>query len=343
MGPKHWLYTVPLRLRSIFRRAQVDHELDEELQYHLEMKINENVAKGMSDDEARRSALIALGGLDQNKEMCRDARGIWWLDSLLMDTRYGLRGFRNAPGFALTVIGTLALGLGILATSFTIFNSIVLRPFAVRDPYSLCAFIGWASSKDEGSPEKETVTLPEFQKFRRENPAFSEVFGYQPGIAPIAGRSASIQAVTGNYFTMLGGRMCMGRPLLESDDASGAGVAVASYAAWKSWFGSDPGTVGKTMLLGEKSVEVVGVAGPEFSGPQVQRVDFWVSLALAPELGKRKLYSSLVDTAFNTPIHPSSSALGGVPKMPRGDFPQLHIVPDGHPKSPTCGHLKIPH
>ena len=323
MSPKCWLYTVPLRLRSIFHRLQVERELDQELQYHLDMKIEENVAKGMSRQKACRSALNSFGGLDQKKEECRDARGLYWLDSLFMDMRYALRGFRNSPGFALTVIGTLALGLGVLATSFTIFNAIVLRPFAVRDPYSLFAFTGWASSKNEGAPGKWTLTLQEFQNFRRENPAFSEVLGYQPGVAPIAGESASIQAVTGNYFNMLGARICMGRSLLESDDESGEGIAVASYAAWKSRFGSDPGIVGRTLRLGERSVGIVGVACPEFNGPQVERVDFWVSLALSRELGIRKMYSNLVETA---PTNPRSSALGGVPKSPQGEFPKLKIV-----------------
>jgi macrolide transport system ATP-binding/permease protein len=82
MSPKHWLYTVPLRLRSIFRRTQVERDLDDELQYHLDMKIEENVAKGMSGEEARRSALLVLGGLDQRREECRDARGLQWLADL---------------------------------------------------------------------------------------------------------------------------------------------------------------------------------------------------------------------------------------------------------------------
>ncbi len=126
MSPGRWLYTLPLRMRSIFRRSQVERDLEDELQYYLDMKIEENLAKGMSSEEARRTAFIALGGLDQKKEECRDARGLLWLDSLLGDIRYALRGFRKSPGFVLAVIGTLALGLGVLATSFAVFNAIVL-------------------------------------------------------------------------------------------------------------------------------------------------------------------------------------------------------------------------
>jgi predicted permease len=284
MSPKHWFYTVPLRLRSIFHRPQVECELDEELNYHLDMKIEENVAKGMSREEARRSALIALGGLDQKKEECRDARGLRLLDSLLRDMRYALRGIRNSLGFSLTVICTLALGLGSVAASFSVFNTLVLKPFAVRDPYSLYTFKGWKSSNDASCSPKGTFTRHEFLDFRRDNPAFSEVAGYQSGVTPIEGRWAGIQAVTGNYFSMLGGRACMGRALLDRDDDSTDGVAVASNDAWKSRFGADPGIVGKSIRIGRKSMEIIGVACPEFTGPQQERVDFWVSLALSEEL-----------------------------------------------------------
>lgn len=297
------------RLQYFFHSRRFEEDLAEEIRLHREMA-------------GARFGSTALA--------LEDSRAVWrfgWVDSVLGDIRYAFRGFCNSPGFALTVIGTLALGLGVLATCFTVFNAIVLRPFAVRDPYSLYAFSGWASSRDdEGAIGKWTFTWKEFLSFRRENPAFSEVFGYQPGIVPVAGKSASIQAVTGNYFTMLGGSICMGRPLLQADDESGERVAVASYIAWKSQLGSDPGIIGKLVPLGEKSVEIVGIACPQFNGPQVERVDFWVSLALSRELGNRKLHSSLVDAAGTAFTHPGSSVLGGVPKNPRTEFPKLHVV-----------------
>ncbi len=269
--------------RTLFKK-HFEKEMDDELRFHIESMIRKNIEAGMSPEEARHAAHLAFGGMDQIKEGCRDTRWMGWLDSLLRDIRYALRGFRSSPGFALTVVGTLALGLGALAASFSIFNAIVLRPFAVRDPYSLYAFTGWGSSK--GDVPNKPFTWHEFQDFRRDNPAFSEILGYQDGIAPVAGRWAHIQAVTGNYYTMLGGRICIGRGLLERDDESGEGVGVASYAAWKSRLGADPGIVGRKAQLGEKFVEIVGVACPEFIGAQVERVDFRVSLALSGELAE---------------------------------------------------------
>lgn len=291
-------------------RRPGDEELDEEIQTHLQIEIDEKMEEGMTPEEARYAARRKFGNAVLYKELTEEVWRFNWLDSLLRDVRYALRSFRNSPGFALTVIGTLALGLGALAASFSVFNALVLRPFAVRDPYSLYAFMGWGSSKGETTSGKGTFTWHEFLDFRRENPVFSEVLGYQNGTAHVEKKKASIQAATGNYFTMLGGRVCMGRALLEGDDDSGKGVAVASYAAWKSRFGADPGIVGKMMRLGESPVEIVGVACPEFNGPQKERVDFWVSLALSRELALSK------------------ATLGAPPSRPPGadEFPQLSIM-----------------
>src|SRR6266516_213758 len=122
MRPEHWLYTIPLRLRSLFRWAQADRELDEELRDHLERKIEEYVAQGMTQEEAHRRARLDLGGMEQTKEKCRDTRRVNWIQDLIQDLRFGLRILSKSPGFTLLAVLCLALGIGVNTSIFTVLD-----------------------------------------------------------------------------------------------------------------------------------------------------------------------------------------------------------------------------
>ena len=248
------------RLLYFLRRRQFERDLAEEVRFHREM------------------AGAAFGSAALTLEESREVWGFAWLDSLLQDFRYALRGFRKTPAFALTVIGTIGLGLGLNTTLFTVFNAYVLRPLAVHDPYSLYTFL-WTTKNDRFN---QRFTWPEYQELCRQNFAFSESLAWQNGMAAMAERGSFVQVVSGNYFTMLGVGMSMGRPILEEDAVPGSpAVAVASYTTWKNRFAADPNILGKKIYLRGVPVEVVGVARPEFLGLDPFPAEFWVPLTLS--------------------------------------------------------------
>ena len=142
MRIEHWWFKLPLRLKSIFRRRRVEDDLDEELRFHLEHKIEEGLAEGLSPEDARFRALRAMGGLDQKKEEIRDARRVHGLTDFVDDVRYAVRSLRRTPGLAAFVVVTIALGIGMTATPFSMLDALVFRPYPVPRPGEVVTLVG---------------------------------------------------------------------------------------------------------------------------------------------------------------------------------------------------------
>src|ERR1051326_4423850 len=151
MRVEHWWFTLPLRLKSILRRGRVERELDEELQFHLENKIEEGIAGGHSPREARLAALRAMGGVEQRKEEMRDMRRIHWLTDFVDDIHYAIRSLRRAYKLTAFVVITLALGIGMTAASFSMSDALIFRPYPVSHPDQVLTLVSTSHDESFGS------------------------------------------------------------------------------------------------------------------------------------------------------------------------------------------------
>jgi predicted permease len=269
--------TVWRRLRALVSRQRSERELGEELDFHLEMQARKYRDAGVDSDEAMRRARLDFGNIELAKEDARDVRGVRPIEEFISDVRYAVRGLRRAPVFALSVVLTIGLGVGINASVFTIFNAYVLRPFDVRDPYSLYV-VQWL----DRSGHVHDVSSVEYDALRRPNPMISDLVAYRSIGARLNTVTATGDAVTENYFSMLGVRPSLGRTLVPDDRS--AAVVVLSHSAWRIRFGGDSGIIGRRILLRGYPFQVVGVAQPGFEGLFKKPRDFWFPLSMLGRL-----------------------------------------------------------
>ena len=301
MSMERWFYTLPLRLRSLFRRRRVEQELDEELRYHLERQIEENLEWGMSREEARYAALRAMGGIEQQKEKCRDMRRVNFIEDLMQDLRYGVSVLIKSPVFTTVAVLSLALGIGANTAIFSLLDAVLLKSLPVHEPEKLVLF---GNADDEGMtngfPNKswDLFSYPFYQEVRQHNEVFSDVAAVLSipwsvhGTVTINESSGEIEkmnvlVVSGAYFSVLGVNASLGRAITEADDQNVGGhpVAVVSHTWWKRKLGGDPAAVGKIITIDQTSYTIIGVAPKEFLGTTaLQAPDIYVPLAMEAQL-----------------------------------------------------------
>jgi len=286
MRMEHWWFTAPLLLRSILRGRQVERELDEELQFHLEHKIEEGIAQGLSPDEARYAALRAMDGLEQRKEEMRRMRRIHWLTDFVADVQYAIRSLRRTPGLTAFVVITIALGIGMTATPFSMLDALIFRPYPVPHPSDVVTLV--STSRDNSF---DSFSYREYLDIRDNTKSYDGVianaplglvgFSAEPGATP---RVRGGMMVSGNYFRVLGVEPRLGRAFRENEDEVPGrdAVMVLGPGFWKNEFASDPSVVGRIVRLNGTDFTVIGVAPESFPGMQVfMRPDFYTPLAMA--------------------------------------------------------------
>ncbi len=274
------LRRIAVRARALVRRRFVEAEVDEELRYHLDREVERHIAQGFSPHDARVAARRVFGNVGHLKEEVRDSWRVRWLEEALQDVRFALRGFRRAPSFVLTVVLTIALGLGLNTAAFTIFDSYVLRRVAVRDPASLYE-ISWI----DGRRATHRFTWRQYEQVRT-LPVAAGSFAYHILFARNQQRPMFGSLVSGDYFGVLGGTMALGRPLLPEEAVPPAGslVMVLSYDAWQGKFGGDSAIVGRQVIVRGLPLTVVGVAARRFTGLGAIPPDFWAPITLLTHL-----------------------------------------------------------
>ncbi|MBV9404516.1 MAG: ABC transporter permease, partial [Acidobacteriaceae bacterium] len=264
MRIENWFYILPLRLRSLFLRKEVEQDLDEELQYHLDRKIEESIAQGLSPEQSRQKALRAMGGLTRRKEECRDMRGLNAIDTTLQDLRYALRILAKSPGFTLVAVVTLALAICANAVVFGIMDGLILRPLNVPQQETL-----WST---EYGVDTGFQSYPNYLDLRDRNRSFEDLAAFKFTSAGVdTGKEAKLAmgfAATGNYFDVLHIQPYLGRLFRKTDERgpNSAPYLVLSYPYWHSRFQDDRSVVGRVVQLNKHPFTVIGVTPPNFRG-----------------------------------------------------------------------------
>ncbi len=302
----HWIYTIPLRLRSLLRRGRVESELNEELQYHLDRLVEAHVARGLSPKEARLAALRAMDGLEQRKEECRDARRVRLVEETVADIRYGLRTLRRDARFTLVAVLTLALGVGLNTAVFSIVRAVMLRPLPYPDAGRLVSLweensggmpdrLSTSGSAVGGAAASSRITVApaNLADYRNRTTAFAGLAGYAITPANLIGNGSPErlwgESVTANFFHVLGVTPAHGRDLLADDDRENATpVVVLTHEAWQRRFGGDPKALGRAIDLDDRLYQVVGILPPGFQSPSqfglAERLEFYVPAAYPKDL-----------------------------------------------------------
>ena len=297
--------SLALRLRTLFRRARYESELEEEMQFHLNARAAELERTGVAAAEARRRARVEFGGWESHKDGMRQARRLRWLDEIATDLRYALRTLRRSPSFALVSVASLALAIGANTNIFSVTHQLLylrlgvpnakeLRVLSVKGPSPIVMHSSWGNSSSEhGQSWADSVPYPIFKQLQAGARSVTGLAGFKDlgQVSVTVGgdaRSQTAQVVSGNLYQTLQVEPKLGRAILPSDEgAAGTGfVAVLSDHYWKTTFGGRDDVIGKTLRVNGNIITIVGVNPPSFTGPASTTVspDLFLPISLITRL-----------------------------------------------------------
>ena len=286
---KH-LRRIFLRFYLLFANSKVEAELAREIGAHLALLEEEYVRQGMTPEEARRAARLAYGGVEQAKQRHRDERTFQGLSQIPQDIRYTFRQLRKSPGFTVTAVLMLALGIGATTAIFSIVEGVLLRPLPFPDPDRLVTLGDVLEGSHCASCAHSSVTAPDIRNYMRDTQSFSHLGGYRGRLFELSGpgNPAAVNGtrMSGEVFAALGVQPLLGRTFTQQEDEEGQQVAVLSYDMWRSRFHGDAKVLGGKILLYRKPYTVIGVMPRDFEFPlnsgHVNQSEFWLPLSLQP-------------------------------------------------------------
>jgi len=268
------------RLANTFRQDKIRDEIGDELRFHIESRTQDNIARGMTPEEARRDAVRSFGGEALAVDKSRDADIMVWLETVLQDVRYGSRNVRGNLGVSLVALLPLALAIGANTAIFSVVNAVLLRSTPYKEPHRIAMI--WGANRQTNALEMNT-TPPNFEDWRARSRTLEDLAGYRE-----AGEAFSVNGepgwldfawVYGDFFQLLGRSPVVGRTF--ADDASDTHTAVLSHRFWKGRFGGSPDVIGKIVMVSGIKFQVIGVMPEDFNFPS-RETELWTPAPALP-------------------------------------------------------------
>src|SRR5271155_2082704 len=327
-----------LRLLGLFRRRRFDDDFAAELESHVALHTDDGIHAGLKPEEARRQALIRLGGVEQTRQTHRERRSLPWLDSLLQDTRYGLRTLSKSPGFTITAVLTLALGIGACTAIFSLVNAVLIRSLPYGDP----EYLVYLFSPNPSLKIPAEVIYPSYGDFydlKREAKSYADMSSFEQAEFSVTQQGTTQRIggarVDGDFFSTLQSTPELGRTFTgEDNQPAHAKVAVISHALWVSMFGASPDVLNRSIQLDGANYQIVGVMSPQFEYPfksdlpygdsHIESTQVWVPLALsAKDRSSRGIGNnvSLARLRSSVSIHQAQAEMAGIMAQLDKEYP----------------------